>query len=228
LLTQIIKRDELTRLAKDFEVLKEAYIELAIDTLSADERKYYDLVMNGIFGKENINKYLYFQKDIELQGFFPRLHLYGVSRYYSNVRDIKENYEGMKNLGFDVELKTGILQTNSLLDLDLDYLSARCLSPYLYFQFPENTPLFIGSCPNYKDIARLKSSSSKKDYDRFFEVTNNYIKSMLTVATLLGELDFFLNQSEVTLAYLKSNFKELYKLYEDGKEECNNKSGETN
>ena len=56
-------------------------------------------------------------------------------------------------------------------------------------------------------------------FDKFIEITKQYVHEMLVAATLLQELGFFLDREDITLDFIKKNYPELYKTYEDGKEE---------
>ena len=214
LLTQLKKRAELIKLNECFERLKVVYFELAFESLSEEESEFYTLAKRGVFGDDEY--ILITQSRMDLSRLLPAVRLNGYFRGDNSV------YDNLKGLGYSVDLLTGITHS------DLSSVSKYYLTSYTYFDFPEPVPLFLGVQPTWQDLEKFKLNCKKELYNKFFEVTNDYLKSFLVVATILGELDSFLSRGEVTVAYLNKNFKELYNLIEDGKKECNNQFRETN
>ena len=208
LLAQMKKRDELVKLKEDYEKLKEVYLETAYTSLSEDEAKFLENYKAGKYGK-GLNL-LIEQNVISLQGLLPKVNL-----WYSRRSNTKENIDKLRELGFDTDLLTG-LNLNANYDVHGDL--ARALLEFSSINYKETPiPLFIGVEPIGTDIEELKKRCKKEVYNKFHEATKNYIKSMLTAVTLLGELDFLLVRNSVNLEYMKKNFVELYNLYEDGK-----------
>jgi hypothetical protein len=202
------KRDELVKLKEDYEKLKEVYLETAYTSLSEDEAKFLENYKAGKYGK-GLNL-LIEQNVISLQGLLPKVNL-----WYFRRSNTKENIDKLRELGFDTDLLTG-LNLNANYDVHGDL--ARALLEFSSINYKETPiPLFIGVEPIGTDIEELKKRCKKEVYNKFHEATKNYIKSMLTAVTLLGELDFLLVRNSVNLEYLKKNFVELYNLYEDGK-----------
>lgn len=201
LLSQIFKtRKEVVRLEENFEILKKEYFALAFDSLTDDERAFWNMAKNGKLG--DTSKLLITQTSMSLSYYFP-----GVFYSYRSTTGEKE----LQELGFNTTMLTGI-------DKNISPVVRKLIKSYLKFDFPEPVPIFLGAEPSGIQLKTFKTQYSKEIYDRLFKVTSNYINSVYEVITLLSEVDYFLQRDEVTLDYLKKNFPELLKFYEDGKQ----------
>ena len=188
----------------DFNILQKVYYDTAITSLSEDERKFYELVKAGKFKKD----VLIVQSNISLLGLFPSIDFSGYS-YYSTTYSA-DNLKTIKSLGFKVGLLTNV---SHHVERDVSIQ----LYKFLGFDFQEPVPRFLGVAPIGNDILEFKKRCPQEIYKNFFKVTENYIESIREVTTILQEINTFLLRDEVNLDYLKKNFQELYKLYEDGR-----------
>lgn len=204
LLAQMRKRKELVKLSETFEKLQQIYFEVAFESMSEDEAKLYDLVVNGKLN--NLKEILIVQDTIDLSYLLPRIFV----RMHINMKPIVDD---LNELGIETELLTGI--NVNYLDEDFN----KILQPFVTITFKQPVPLFLGKQPNAGSIKKFKNRCPKPVFDKFIEITKQYVHEMLVAATLLQELGFFLDREDVSLDFIKKNYPELYKTYEDGKEE---------
>ena len=204
LLAQMRKRKELVKLSETFEKLQQIYFEVAFESMSEDEAKLYDLVVNGKLN--NLKEILIVQDTIDLSYLLPRIFVH----MHINMKPIVDD---LNELGIETELLTGI--NVNYLDEDFN----KILQPFVTITFKQPVPLFLGKQPNAGSIEKFKNRCPKPVFDKFIEITKQYVHEMLVAATLLQELGFFLDREDVSLDFIKKNYPELYKTYEDGKEE---------
>lgn len=205
LLAQMRKRKELVKLSETFEKLQQIYFEVAFESMSEEEAKLYDLVVNGKLN--NVKEILIVQDTINLSYLLPRIV------YLQHGMNIKSVVDDLNELGIETELLTGI----NVNYFDEDY--NKILQPFVTITFKQPVPLFLGTRPNAKSIKEFKNRCPKPVFDKFIEITKQYVHEMLVAATLLQELGFFLDREDITLDFIKKNYPELYKTYEDGKKE---------
>lgn len=212
ILSQIMKTNkEAVKLKRDHELLCQVYQETAFDSLSDDERKFYDLVVSGKIESSILLKQ---REHIYTWGLFPGIYnTVNYNGYYASHSE--DNIKARNELGITKE------------DTDLYTKVAHNLFPEVYeILYPLFTIKFEGLVPilfdtatiNWKSINYLKARCPKKVFTKFIEATKEYVRSMSNVATILQEVNSLLQRDEVTLGYLRKNFQELSKLYEDGKE----------
>lgn len=206
-------RPEMKDLLEKRKFLKEEYYNLAFDTLSDDERRFYEIIKEKYPDKED--RTLIMQQAIYLGGLFPSL--IPKRKFFETEEDIKEAKRRLMDLGYNTELLTG---TNDLSDSyfrnTMRFLDC---TPYNIFsiEYDKKFPIFGSIRMNADVIEEFKSRFSQENYNRFFKVTSEYIDAVLLVATLFVETSYFLYRPELTLERIRKDFPELYKEYEDSK-----------
>lgn len=214
LLTNLInKRDELIRLKSSYETLKELIKSLSYEVLTEKEKKFLNLVKSGKLKKEILKETRY----LNTSYLFPFAEWLRSSWCRREIG--KEDLNILRTLSIPIEDDIKPFRSHS------DELLCVSLNQFLVFDYESNPipRLFEeGSFISPKSLLGLKEMVDKKYYEEILETIRVYARNLYESVYILLEVKKFLDREDITLDYIKKNFKEFYNTYYENGGENNN------
>lgn len=213
LLTNLInKKDELIRLKSSYETLKELIKSLSYEVLTEKEKKFLDLIKSGKLKKDILIETRY----LNTSYLFPFAEW--LRNWHHSIGEENLNILKSLNIPIDEDIKP-IRKSYS------DEFLCIILNQFLVFDYGSDPipRLFKdGSFISPKSLLELKEMMDKKYYEELLDIIRVYAKNLYESVYILLEVKKFLDREDITLDYIKKNFKEFYNTYYENGGENNN------